>query len=428
MQARRARTSKPMDDLRHDARIDPIRTSVFKAIGLATRLTVTAAACSLTALHAQAQGAWQLQNHFQVGVDAWHIEHSSEVPATRGQMFLADSETAWSYRDVSPWYTAQSQLSLGPLNQVVLRARASQGSGGVLDQLYYDHGISPSLGFRVGVADYRATWCREYDLDNPWIKEGDPFCSQRLARKPLSSAPALQVYLNTEVGPYQFQGIAGVFRPKALGYAPREFSGAIVPEHVQITHNHKQSLSFNALNKLTSTEWRWSWVRIDQRSLDTQYPARATSGGAVTTLDYHQQADTVFAGVSWQINPRWRARLTHMVSLLRAHCNLPDPLPNDGCVRVRRRSTVLEWNYHAAATDMVSIALIDFPFRQDNVYERRHQSLTTGWRRDWGQGWFGSVQLSRSRTVIPYTREFRELFPPGTASAWALGTRLGYAF
>ena len=223
-------------------------------------------------------------------------------------MFLADSETSWSYRELSAWYTAQSQLNLGPHNHLVLRARANQGSGGVLDQLYYDHGISPSLGLRIGVADYRATWCREYDLDNPWVRESDPFCSQRFMRLPLSSAPAVQAYLTTEFGDYQVQGIAGLFRPRALGYAPREFSGAQLPDHVQITKNHKQSVSLNALNKTTSTEWRLSWIRITQSLFDPKVPASNTLGGPFTQMDYHQSSDIFFSGVSWQLSPRWRSR------------------------------------------------------------------------------------------------------------------------
>lgn len=377
-----------------------------------------------------AQSDWQLQNHFQVGVDAWHIDHSSEEPLTRRNMFLADSQTRWTYRELSPWYTAQSQLNFGPLQHVVLRARANQGSGGVLDQLYYDHGISPSLGFRIGVADYRATWCREYDLDNPWVRESDPFCSQRFIRLPLSSAPALQAYANTELGNYQIQAIGGLFRPRALGYAPREFSGAQLPDQVQITRNHKQTLALNALNKATSTEFRLSWVRIDQSLFDPQVRASNSQWGPFTEMNYHQASDIVFAGVSWQLSPRWRSRLTHMSRQLKARCDLLQPLAVPECgERVESSSTVLEWNYQASQKDILSLAVVHFPFKQFNVYERTHRNMSVGWRHDRGQGWFGAVQLSHSRSAIPYSLDFSKIaFQPGTASAWALGTRLGYAF
>lgn len=391
---------------------------------------LAAATLGLLALPTHAQSDWQLKTHLEVGVDAWHIDHSSAVPSTRQNLFLADSEPAWNYRDLSPWYTVQSQLELGPLSHVVLRARANQGSGSVLDQLYYDHGLSPSLGFRMGVADYRATWCREYDLDNPWVRESDPFCSHRMVRKPMSSAPAVQVYLRTELGPYQLQGLMGVFRPRAFGYAPREFSGALLPEQVQITKNHKQTLSFNALEKNTSTEWRLSWVKVDQSLFDPLMGSANNPLEPSRQVDYHQTSDIVFAGVSWQVKPRWRSRITHMSRFLKSRCQARQAGNLPGCdQRVESSSTVLEWNYQPNAADVLSLALVVYPLKQENWYERKVQHTSIAWRRDWGQGAFSAIQLSHARTTLPYNLRWEQLrFQPGAASAWALGTRVGYAF
>lgn len=378
---------------------------------------------------AQAQSDWHVQSVFQTGVDAWHIEHSAEDKTTKSTMYLADSDTRWTFSKWSPWYSLQSQLNLGPRNQVVLRGRANQGLGSSLDQLYLDHAISPSLGFRAGIADYRATWCREYDLDNPWVRQSDPFCSHRYLRMSSSSAPAIQAYVNLELGQYQMQGVAGVFRPRAFGYAHREFGDFVVGNSHHITKNHKQAVSFNVIDKSSSTEWRLSWIGLNQSLFDSDsvqlndpsiYPS--------TQLNYHQKSNTYFAGVSWQVSPKLRSRLTHMSSLLKAQCVLLNPLAGPPCTNnYQKSSTVLELNYQLRPTDMLSVSWVTFPVVQNNAYQRDHQSMSAAWRRDWGQGWFNALQLSHAQSETAYNLTPQYVpYVPGLAKAWAAGFRLGY--
>lgn len=377
---------------------------------------------------ARAQSDWHLENTLQVGLDAWHIAHSAPDRVTRDTMYLADSAPRWSYREASPWYTLQSQLHMGAKDLLVLRVRANQGLGSALDQLYHDHAISPSLGIRAGVADYRATWCREYDLDNPWVRESDPFCTDQRIRQPTSSAPALQAYVNLAWGSYQMQGVAGIFRPRALGYAPREFGTAMLPEHVSITKNHKQGLSLNLLDKATSTEWRLSWIGLDQSLFDSQASLSFPQFPAGAQLNYHQRANTYFAGVSWPISLRLRARLTHMKNALTARCELLTPQADSGCsVRVAKEASVLEMNYQLNSEDLFSLSFLRFPFGQSDVYEKTNQNVSASWRREWGGHWFTALQLSRSRATVQYNRDFSTVsYLPGTASAWGAGFRLGY--
>ncbi len=381
-------------------------------------------------------GAWaqvdgDLKSTVQLGMDAWHIEHSATEPIKRSVLYMADSNNRWNYREASPWYTVQSQFNFNPDTHLVLYARANQGSGADVDQFYVDHALSPSLGIRTGVADYRATWCREYDLDNPWVREGDPFCSDRVIKQTTSSAPALQIYAHGTSGPYQWQGIVGLFRPRLFGYARREFGGWILRDSDQITKNHKYGVSLSAINTFTSTEWRFSWVGLDQRLFDPVfnqinhpdiYPA--------TQLNYHQQANTFFAGVSWQIEPRLRSRVTHMRSALQAHCEFLNPAAGPPCSnKFVKNSTVFELSYQLQATDVVSLALLKYPVEQVGGYERGHYNAAMAWRRDWGRGWFSALQLTRSQTAVYYNNDItRNQIPfiPGSSSAWGLGMRLGY--
>lgn len=384
-------------------------------------------AWGLLSLAAQAQERPHLHTTLQTGVDVWRIGHSATDTVTRNNMYLADSETRWSYSGLSPWLTLQSRLDMGPHDQVVLRTRANQSTGGSLDQLYYDHAISPFLGLRAGVADYRATWCREYDLDNPWVRESDPFCTNHRIRMPTSSAPALQAYVNLDTGAYQLQGIAGIFRPRALGYASREFGTAILPEHVVITKNHKQGVSLNLLHKASSTEWRLSWTALDQALYDPDAHVGFQEYAPGTRMNYRQHADTYFGGVSWQVSPRLRARLTHMKTSLKARCELLTPSAAPACAQsVGKQATVAELNHQSGPADVLSVAFLRFPFDQSAVYSKANENVSASWRRDWGEGWFTALQLSRSRAKVFYNLDFSAMpYLPGTASAWAAGFRLG---
>ncbi len=379
--------------------------------------------------NAQAQSDWQLQNTLQMGVDAWRIEHSANDKTTQGTMYLADAATRWDFSELSPWFNLHSQLSLGMRNHLVLQGRANQGLGASLDQLYLDHGISPSLGFRAGVADYRATWCREYDLDNPWVRESDPFCSHWLVRMSSSSAPALQTYVNLELGHYQIQGVAGIYRPRALGYANREFGDFNLKNNHHITKNHKQAISLNIIDKSSSMEWRLSWIGLNQSLFDSDFvQINDKNTYPSTQLKYHQQSNTYFLGVSWQVSPKLRSRLTHMTSDLKAQCVLLNPLAGPPCSnRFEKASTVLELNYQLFPTDILSVSFVTFPVVQDKAYKRDHQSMSAAWRHDWGKGWFNALQVSIAQSETAYNLSPRYVpYVPGLAKAWAAGFRLGY--
>lgn len=398
---------------------------------LSDLLKIVRIGCLLTCLltggkGALAQDTWQFNTAVQAGLDAWHIDHSAEHPVTRDIQFQADAGTSWRYRELSPWLTVQSRLSLSSQDHFVFRGQANQHNGATVDQFYYDHALSPSLGFRAGVADYRATWCREYDIDNPWVRENDPFCTDRRIRLATSSAPALQMYLNHDFEPYQVQGIVGLYRPRWFGYAPEEFGDKILLGHEVITKNHKQGFSVGLINKVTSTEWRFSWIGLDQTLFDSDI-VRPIEKRKPYSLE--QKSNTFFAGVAWQVAPSLRSRLTHMSSRLKARCQGLSDAVSVPCASFRKDSTVLELSYQWQATDVVSLALSTYPVKDERVYEWRHQNVSLGWRRDWPGRWFSAVQLTRSKNRVPYNNAYDPAgfdLPPTTASSWGAGLRVGY--
>lgn len=396
------------------------------------------AALGLLASAAFAQSDWDIKSSVQVGADAWHLSSAAADEPARRFLWMPNSASTWQYRDAAPWYTLQSQLRTGSQGEWVLRARGNQGYGSALDQLSYAHAISPTLGLRAGILDYRATWCREYDLDNPWVRETDPFCTVRFINLATASSPALQVYAKADVGDYQVQGVAGLYRPAALGFEPREFSNLLLPESATVTKNHKHALSVNAINTQTATQWRISWIGANQRLFDSalmQFNDPAFY--ARSQLNYEQAVSTYFVGVSWQLLPGLRSRLTHLNSQLRAQCEFLNPAAGDpeSCGnRFYKSSIVWELGYQLSAADVLSLAASQYQSRQAGTseqpkYEARNRSVSLAWRRDWPQGFFSAVQLTHARASVPYNRIPTDVpYIVGTTSAWGLGLRVGCQF
>ncbi len=390
----------------------------------------------LLASPAQAQTDWALKSSAQLGVDAWHLSVDASDQPVRHFLLLANARTDWRYRDMAPWYTLQTQLRVGSQGEWVLRSRGNQSYGGAVDQLSYAHSISPALGWRAGILDYRATWCREYDLDNPWVREADSFCVGRFNNSATASAPALQVYAKVDVNEYQVQAVAGLYRPKALGWDRREFSNLFIADSATVLQNKKHALSVNAVNTATSTEWRLSWIGSDQRLFDSALvQINDAASFPATQLHYRQAVSTYFAGVSWQLAPRLRSRVTHFRSSLQAHCELLNPAAGEPCAnQFYRASTVWELGYQLSPIDVLSLALAHYDLRQTEmldvqVYEARSRNQSLAWRRDWGRGWFTSTQLTWTQGSVPYNNKPRQTpYIPGTSSAWGLGLRVGYQF
>lgn len=377
----------------------------------------------------RAEVDWNLNTTVQVGVDAWHIPSADEGHPLQALLFLPDTDTEWKPRSVSPWYTLQSHLHIGTQSEVVLRARGNQGHGASLDQLSYDHAISPFFGLRAGVLDYRATWCRGYDRDNPWVRENDPFCTIKSVNVATASAPALQAYTKFDLSNYQVQTLAGLYRPKAFGYEPREFSNLFLPPTAEVIKNNKHAVSLNVTNLVTSTEWRLSLIGAQQSFYDQ---IRSPNDSSVTKLNFHQNVNSVFLGVSAELMPRVRSKITHLRSNVKTRCELLDPPRTADCEsRFRKDSTVLELSYQANPRDVLLMAVSRYNFKQSlkqsDVYSARNESVSLSWRRDWKKGWFSALQLTHARISVPYNN-YPNLVPyeVGNTKAWGAGLRVGY--
>jgi hypothetical protein len=365
----------------------------------------------------------------QVGVDVWQFE--SDKPE---KLLMMATNTQWRYKPASPWGTFDGRLMLSSLATVSLKARANQEMGSHVDELSADWAFSPSFGVKSGVLDYKTSWCRTYDVDSPWVRENDPFCTVVSTSGPSGGAPGLQAYVNFPIGNYRVQSIAGVYNPLAFNYNTTEFSNASY-KLSRVTKNQKQGASINVLNLDTATEFR---IGV----LQAQQALSAYESWKMPVFQVEQTYELVFAGVSFYVVPKLNIR---MQTLRHARVNkeISNPLVDGPHIRrgdnLRRSSQVVELNYQLTAEDLMGVAFskylynatlteTNYPLGGYTVYPDYYvyaqKAMSVAWRHDWSRGIFTVLQLTQSQLTL----NDRTTNIDRAAKATGLGMRLGYQF
>jgi hypothetical protein len=153
----------------------------------------------------------------QVGVDAWRINTSANEDTTDNmnslsRLQLANSYSVWNYRNPSEWMRFEGALRVGRNTLLNMKYRSDQSTGSRLDEASVDWAFH-TYGVKFGVLDPKISWCRTYDVDSPWVRENNPFCSIQPLNFAKGSAPGAQAYANFIVGGYSLQALAGAYRP-----------------------------------------------------------------------------------------------------------------------------------------------------------------------------------------------------------------------
>ena len=363
----------------------------------------------------------------QVGADAWQFSNGRPEA-----LLMMSTNTQWHYRPVSPWGTFSGTLMVSPKATMTLKVRSNQEMGSHVDELSVDWMLSPRLGLKAGVVDYKTSWCRTYDMGSPWVRENDPFCTVVSTSGPTGGAPGVQGYLNSSFGAYRMQGLIGTYSPLVFNYNTREFSN-IQPTSYRVTKNSKQGVSVSVLNLDTATEFRLGLLGA-QQSADVY---GAWQGGA---YQINQTYGIVFAGASFYLTPKLNMRMQalrhRMENKSVSPVNSPWPHTFQGANQARY-SKVMELNYQANTNNLVALAIsrydmdqmsqvTNYPFPGYTGYDYAYQQggISVAWRRDWGVGVFSVIQLTRSHFLLRdvYYQQDR------AASANGLGMRLGYQF
>jgi len=227
-------------------------------------LGVSTSALSFAQIAAAPEHEWAddvIGSHvLQVGVDAWRINTSAQEDTTANmkalsRLQLANSYPVWSYQDVSPWLRFDGGLRVGGNTLLALKYRSDQSTGSRLDEVSVDWAYH-AFGVKAGVLDPKMSWCRTYDVDSPWVRESNGFCTIQPDNFAKGSAPGVQTYANLILGDYSFQGLVGVYRPLMFDYAPRETPTIVVAPSATVLSHTRSGMALSATNLKNGTEAR----------------------------------------------------------------------------------------------------------------------------------------------------------------------------
>jgi hypothetical protein len=405
-------------------------------------LGLTASATSFAQLGVAPEHQWAEEvtgSHvLQMGVDAWDIHASVDQDSkanmrSLSRLQLANSYPVWTYRDVSPWMRFEGGLRVGADTLLTLKYRADQSTGSRLDEAGVDWAFH-AFGVKVGVLDPKMSWCRTYDVDSPWVRESNGFCTTQPDNFTKSSAPAVQTYANLIVGDYSLQGILGVYRPGLFHYAPRETATVEIPTYGSVVSHHRKGMALSATNLKNGTELR---LGLMTDSFAASVPAANGDAAWLGTVD----SKVLFAGLSWYVNRQWAMRGTYFRylgnELTTTLTNTPF-LSEKGISKYN--AMTFEANYQANAVDVLSAAytvyVYDYSGRTysqvgntvtlDGYPHFRTQNLSMSWRRDWGRGVFSVLQYTRAQVDQRQSDVLTTVHMASNGNA--VGLRLGYRF
>jgi hypothetical protein len=361
----------------------------------------------------------------QMGLDVWQLstpDRTTSVLKGVDRLYLADSYTTWTYRNPAPWVKTTGEWDINSQLNLTYKARADQSIGAKVDDFNLDYRLSPKLGFRTGVLDYKTSWCRTYEIDSPWIYQIDPFCSTRITNESTLASPGVQAYVNFTPGDYLIQALVGIYRPKVFGYNKEEFSNVANTKGVAV--NDRWGWSINALNLNSASELRLSWLGARQEN-------NRDSGGYRS-----QNAGALYAGGSFFLTEKLNLRATIFHSLVRQNSYDTPPtytkILETNMVRV---SKTLEAIYQHDAQNTLGIAASRYtnnwgltgmngyePYTNPNYYLFTQSASSVTWRHNWSEGIHSSIQWTQSKNdqLLGNTA--------AKAKGTALGFRIGYTY
>lgn len=369
---------------------------------------------------------------FVVGLDGWDIHTSEDTDTSENmnglsRLQLANSYPIKPYRDVAAWMRFEGALRFGDNTLLNLRAQNHQINGSRVDEAALDHSVG-AFGVRLGVVDPRISWCRTYDIDSPWARENNSFCTIKPHNFARSSAPGVQLYGHHILGGYSLQGLIGTYHPSAFGFAEEESPTFNLIDGMHTTSHTKLGGALSASHLKSGTEIRLGFM-------EGQYRADKTEGAAQTrTVD----SSVLFAGLSWYVDRHWALRTTHFTYDGTYQRITPERL-NRRDQRDYRASTY-EVNYQASAKDILALAYFEYDFDisgfmltsqpphnvqvLDGFPQFKNRNWSVAWRRDWTKHLFTALQLSlatvrQSETIDDQTRQ-------RSSDGRAVGIRLGY--
>jgi hypothetical protein len=387
-------------------------------------------ACGVTAAFAQTRGQVML------GVDAWSLHPSVEQDTMPEQgvqentwLMLPNAATEYTFQSLSPWLRWQAEADWEAHLSGNLKFRADQNVGAVFDELALTWQPTPALGARVGVLDYKTTWCRTYDVDSPWMREPDSFCTFSHIKDGVAGAPGAQVVSQHRIRDHVLSAVVGAYDPMLLGYKEDEFSNFFTSPTMRVTHNQKAGLSLSWLNTLNANEIRLSWLQSDQTAKDP-----------VVEGPVDQKADLLYFGAT-QHWGRHQARYVFTRFFADRRFDLLANAERSSVevltIPERRDSHAVEWLYRWSEQDQLALGVSTFTmrasdtfringqtFERDPFFRLNHWGAYAGWRRDVSKDMFVAAQWMQ----VKQSHEYFDSRPLSRSKGHAVGVRWGYRY
>ena len=374
--------------------------------------------------------------NLETGFDSWVLSPSAQQDTLpdyiedNANLLLVNSHTAWQYKNQSPYLRLMGEANLTQHLTFSVRARADQQVGTRVDALQVQYEISPQMGLRAGVAEYKTSWCKSYDTDSAWIQEIDAPCSTELFEDVTGGAPGAQIYTRQTWGDYFVQTQLGLYRPQWLGYDPQEFGFAVPSKQFQVQGNDKWGVSLNALNLEQGTEFRAAYIHAKQKAYSPEPNIQGRT---------HQSYGLIYLAAEVAVNSSTKLRLTHTRQDLHQTCLSSVALLGQ-CnwnTHMLARSNSFELSHQLDSKNIVAFAVSAFDMQLEEVFfnptfdlsvdypnglgihNRRH---AIAWRHEWTPHIFSAVQWIGAKAD---SVNFDTHVP---SNAKAMGFRLAYRY
>jgi hypothetical protein len=379
---------------------------------------------------AQAQSPWLPDASYQytgaLGLDAWDIDHNASSESYERVLFLANSTPQWSERNPSPWFRLDAHAQLTSDVSGRFKIRGSQSSGTRVDELNLKWDLSPSLGGSVGVVDYKTSWCRTYDVDSPWVRENDPFCTVKTTDQATGAGPGIQLHANSHFNNWSAQYHLGWFNPLLFDYNEEDAANTTLNFESKVIKNQKVGAGVSWLHHATATELRLGLLHTN---LVVDWDPYG-DGGPLIPLKASNQL--MFIGLNVYPTPFWSVRLTYLNEDYKGTW-----LSGDQNWRSRtRQSASLENSLRINSNNTLAMAVAHYRIRVQDRYRSHPDDPWTAfpqdtfdnviysvtWRKDWSPTFFTALQASRSRSVFDFY-SLGKSSPSGTAYGLRVGLR-----
>ncbi len=391
--------------------------------------------CALNTVHASELPTTTKWSYL-MGLDTWTLNPSVSKDSEPGfseentNLLLPNAATTWDYKNISPFVAVTANTPLTNSIGFALNARADQTVGMRLDEASFQYNLSPSLGARLGVVNYKTSWCRTYEPNNGWMREIEAICVTPQFRDVTGGAPGLQIFASDTFADYLIQGQAGLYRPLEFNYAPDEYGNLIPSREFQVKTNRKVGFNINVLNLQTAVEMRLSYLRANQSGY---LPESYLKG------DSRQTSDMWYGAIGSPITPQLSIRLTQLFQSQQSDCKSEIAAMGSACnldLTLLKNSTALELAYRVNGVNLVSLGISKTKFDlSQNFYSPARdqhtkarpfyintQQIAAAWRHDWGKGLFSIIQVIQSNQKNGH--DGLNFASHGNA----IGLRMGYQF